>query len=476
MAKTKDNTIELSKLKLDPQNPRHEEMASQQEIMEWMATGKGNIGAKVFELAKDICEYGVNDADRLIVVADTAEPGRYLTLEGNRRITALRFLHNPSSAPGNWPAKYSNLARSAKQPIPDSVKCVIHTDRDLAYHFVELKHLGQSAGAGTVDWGPLEKTRHQIRRTGKARYTRSLALLEHIKISSLYDDDVKEACDQIDVSTLDRIISDSEMRDFLGITDGEDGRLSYVIAPEESAKAISKMILEFGKKAKKVGDVINREKREEYRQGFSKKEKPDHSKRLKEPLDFGDESVISPEPKRKKPGKKTRRQYQNPRDRKYLPFSGEVLAIDPRRFARARYIFEELKSLQIDNAPGRSQSTFENAVSVLFRSFLEMSVTAYLERNKLTCKNPQGWRDVNLQEKIKTVSEELKKEGKLDKKQCGVINRQLGQMNGPAHPNQLNNWVHNYHEKVNVASLKDVWEVYSPFLHAVWESLHEKDE
>lgn len=472
VAEPQDKTIPISKLLLDPDNPRHEEMESQREIMEWMASGKGKIGEKIYELAKDICEHGINHADRPIIVK-SEDSARYLTLEGNRRLTALRFLNNPSTAPGSWPAKYSKLISNAQATIPSSLKCVLYADREEAYHFVELKHLGQANGAGTVDWGPMEKARQERRRSGKSRSDRSIGLLEHIRNSDLYSEEIKSLLDSINITTLDRILSDPDMRDFLGLEDSGDGKLSYRIAPEESSKGVSKLISDFGSGKKNVRDVINQEKREEYRNEFSPSEKPDQTKKLANPEFLNGSNRKKP---KKKPDEKPKPKYEDPKKRRFLPLRGQSLSIDGKRFNRARLIYDELKNLQIDIRSGeRNSYTYPNAVSVLFRSFLEMSVEAYLEETEMPCPNPNAsWSEMNLLTKIKKVMQDLFDNHNFKKKVLGNIERKINNSNGPAHTNQLNNYVHNYHETVQPSALKEAWEVYFPLLEAIWEVLHKE--
>ena len=472
MTRAKDLTIKLSQLQLDPENPRHEPLSSQAEILEWMASSSGDIGNKIYTLARDICEHGVNPADRMIVVQSPSDRSMYITLEGNRRLTALKFLNNPASAPDTWQSKYAKLAREAEATIPKEIDCVVYPNKESAYHFVELKHLGQNKGAGTVDWGAKEKVRHESRTGKKTRSSRSINLLEHIASSDAYSEEVKSAAENVNITTLDRLLSNKDFRAFMGVEDDADGGLSYRTVPSEARKAISKVILDFGNKIKKVGDVIDKNKIIDYRNSFAGKDKPDHSKRLETPLKVSSKraaDLLKKKPTAKKP------RLVDQKKRKYLPYTGQTMTIDGSTFPRPRHIFDELKTLQIDHPSGKSQSHI-NAAAVLFRSFLEMSTVAYLEAMNITPNNPAGWQEVKLVEKVRVAAKDLVKNGCLDKRKEGNIARALSGKDGAAHTNQLNNYVHNPYETVDERKLKTAWEVYSPLLESVWASIYEKQK
>lgn len=188
MSNYQEDTIPLTRLDLDPDNSRYTwDLESQREIIEWMTSGAANhIGDKVFALAKDITQYGLNPLERVMVTPDENNKKKYIVLEGNRRVTALKLLNNPDTAPTQWKRKYSQLISSSGYKPPKKVSCVIIKDVEVAFHFMEVKHLGESGGVGIVPWGTEEKARHQKRQNKKSREHKSLSLLDHVRESSLY--------------------------------------------------------------------------------------------------------------------------------------------------------------------------------------------------------------------------------------------------------------------------------------------------
>src|SRR5438105_15852518 len=83
--------IEASKLRFDLKNPRLPITPdSQREAYGQMADAQGG---KLLALAKDIALYGLNPAQRFMVIPD--DDTHFIVLDANRRLTAIRALENP---------------------------------------------------------------------------------------------------------------------------------------------------------------------------------------------------------------------------------------------------------------------------------------------------------------------------------------------------------------------------------------------
>lgn len=240
MANYRDKVIQLSKLKLDTSNPRHPEFESQREIIEWMTSGIGRIGEKLVVLAKDIAAFGLNPADKVMVVADKKEKGQFTVLEGNRRLTALKFLNNPDLAPTRqWQKRFSRLRPSKFIPIR-RIACTVFDDVEVAFHFIELRHLGESGGAGVVPWEAEQKARHDQRLHRRSRHHKALAILDLIRNADRIDGEIKGfAGEGFPITTLDRILSDKEFRDFLGLSLNSDGDICFRIEPSGMGSNLS---------------------------------------------------------------------------------------------------------------------------------------------------------------------------------------------------------------------------------------------
>ncbi len=468
MVKYDDERILLSKLKLDPANPRHPEFESQREIIEWMTSGSGRIGEKLVVLAKDIARFGLNPADRVMVVRDDKEKGQFNVIEGNRRLTAVKLLNDPDVAPTKqWKKRFSRIKPSDYSPIR-RIRCTVFDDEEIAFHFVELRHLGESGGAGIVPWEAEQKARHDQRLQRRSRHHKALAVLDLIRDNDKIDAETKSfAGEGFPITTLDRVLSDREFRDFLGLQLNSDGEICFRIEPCEAIKPISKVIKDFGSGKKNVRHVINKQKRDHYKNSFKGKAISDHSKVLAEPVRVVEaDSLLAGKARKGKVGKK---RYGDPRDRKHVVIPGTNLPIDPKHFNRAKRVFEELKSLQIRDKHGKPR--FPNGGILLLRLFIEMSVDSYIQQHKLKHPSPTEWKQISLTERTKAVLRDLQANGKLVRQEVTVINKVLSDVNKVSNPNSLNDLAHNPNQIPHPNDLYDVWDTYTKFLLALWQNI-----
>lgn len=468
MADHRDERILLSNLKLDLTNPRHPEFESQREIIEWMTSGIGRIGEKLVVLAKDIAGFGLNPADRVMVVADDAEKGQFTVLEGNRRLTALKLLNNPDLAPTKqWQKRFSRLRSSNYSQIKE-ILCTVFDDAEKAFHFIELRHLGESGGAGIVSWEAEQKARHDQRLHRRSRHHKALAVLDLIRNADRIDAETKGlAGEGFPITTLDRILSDEEFRDFVGLSLNSDGELCFRIEPREAIKPILKIIKDFGSGEKNVRHVINKEQREQYKNDFKDEAIPDHSKVLAMPVRVFEADTFLTVKARMK-GLSGKR-YGDPRDRRHVVIPGTNLPIDPKRFNRARRVFEELKRVEIRDRHGKPQ--FTNAGILLLRLFIEMSIDIYIQQHRLNHPSPTGWQNISLTEKAKAVLHDLKAKNGLHPQELKAINKALSDVNKVSNPNSLNDFAHNPNQIPTPHDLYDIWDTYTKFLFGLWQNI-----
>lgn len=467
-----DQQLSLSKLKLDPTNPRHPEFESQREIIEWMTSGIGKIGEKLVVLAKDISEFGLNPADRVIVTADEKEKGQFVVLEGNRRLTALKLLNNPDMAPTlEWKHRFSKF-RPRNYSSINSIPCVVFDDLEKAFHFIELRHQGESGGAGIVGWGSEQKARHNQRLHRRPRHHKALAVLDFIRDSDGISSELKDlASSGFPITTLDRILSDREFRNFLGLDLNSDGDICFTIEPNEAMKPIKKVIHDFGSGTKKVGSVINKEERDKYKNEFKKGEMADLTKVLTRSVRVieADLGLTAKSQERSSGG----RSYPDPRNRRYVIISGTNFPINPARSNRAKRVFEELKRVEIKDRQGKPR--FPNAGILLLRLFLEISVDTYIKECNLQHSAPAGWRNISLTERTKAVLRDLESRSVLDPQEVRMIKKVLGDTYKVSNPNSLNDLAHNPNQITNPNDLIDVWDTYTRFLLSSWQTIKETE-
>ncbi|MFZ5993499.1 MAG: hypothetical protein ACOYU4_00715 [Thermodesulfobacteriota bacterium] len=467
MAHFQEQEIQLSRINLDSGNPRHRYLESQREIIEWMTSGNGRIGEKLLNLAKDIVEYGLNPAERIMVIEDENNNGQYIAIEGNRRVTALKLLNNPDTAPTKeWASKFAKIAANRYTPIK-KVFCILFDDPSYAYHFIELKHMGESGGAGIVSWDAEQKARHDHRSHRRSRHHKALAVLDFVRNSDTLGDETRSyAGEGFPITTLDRLLSDREFRDFIGLGLSEDGDITFTIDPSEAVKPILKIIRDFGSGDKNVRDVINKGKRDKYRNEFKGAYLPDRKKVLIDPVTV--DAAASSTSGKTRPSAVSRR-YADPRNRRFIVIPGSNLPIDAQKHNRARRVFEELRRVPLRDRDAKPQ--YPNAGILLLRLFIEMSVDTFIHTRKLTHPSPTGWKDISLTERTRAVLADLQKLNVLDVQEAKVISKALGDKNKIANPNSLNDFAHNPHQLPNPNDLIDVWDIYTKFLLRLWENI-----
>jgi hypothetical protein len=82
--------VPISSIGLDPLNPRLEPQEGQRQAIRAMVENQGD---KIVNLAEDINKLGISDAERFMVMIPTDKKLPYISLDGNRRLVALKLLH-----------------------------------------------------------------------------------------------------------------------------------------------------------------------------------------------------------------------------------------------------------------------------------------------------------------------------------------------------------------------------------------------
>ena len=99
------------------------------------------------------------------VVIREFKKDRYVVLEGNRRLTALKALENPEFLDGVVPkgvlTEVRHLSKKYHDAPLDSIQCLVVKGQDEARHWIELRHTGENEGAGIVRWGSDDAARYR---------------------------------------------------------------------------------------------------------------------------------------------------------------------------------------------------------------------------------------------------------------------------------------------------------------------------
>lgn len=234
--------ISVANLQVNHENPRFEAVHSETSAIQMMMN---EAGKSVLELAKDIAQHGMNPSKSLMVVE--TERGKFVPAEGNRRVAALKLLHDPTLVKDKkMSEKFTELKKDYGTQIPDSVECVIFPDKASAFRWVNLEHTGRNKGVGVLNWNNTQRSRFIAQYAGK-KLARSVQLFD-------FADENKIKHENVDATTLDRLLATPFVREQIGI-EFPDGVIDLAKSKAEVVKNVRKVFGEMSKKGFTVGQV-----------------------------------------------------------------------------------------------------------------------------------------------------------------------------------------------------------------------------
>lgn len=86
-------SLKIDSLDLDTENPRITLATDQRDAMQKIISEQK---VKLVNLAESIAVRGFSPMDRFLVLRSSTRPGKFIVLEGNRRVLCAKLLKNPS--------------------------------------------------------------------------------------------------------------------------------------------------------------------------------------------------------------------------------------------------------------------------------------------------------------------------------------------------------------------------------------------
>jgi hypothetical protein len=421
-------------LLIDEVNPRlSEPNVGQREAQRALAR---ELQRKVQILAKDIVEYGLNPLELPVVTANG--DGRYVVLEGNRRLGALKALENPDTlADAVSPGILKEIRKLSKRyndaPI-DFVPCLVVTDRDEITHWLELKHTGEMEGAGIVRWGPDESSRFKSR-TGKLD-----PHFQALDFLSKRGDLTPEARRNVKATTFQRLIDTPEVRNRLGIE--LVNKKLYLLADEAR---VAKALMHVVEHLPPVTQLHSKAQRLKYADDLPSRITVKSTLATGKGIALSD-AVPGPTQKRKSVSRVKHRRE------KLIPYDCVLNVTD----LRVKEIEGELRGLKVEK--------YTNSVSVLLRVFIELSADCYITRVPLATSL-----DASLGKKLGDVAHDLVSKQKLTPQQAKPVNKAVSADSLLAPSVRLmHEYVHNPNVFPIPGDLFAQWNSLQPFLTAIW--------
>lgn len=197
--------VEVDRIFLDQANPRHKPYQSQDEVIDYLCQHES-----ILSLARDIAKNGLNPIEQFALLPDDDaedDASTYIVAEGNRRICALKLLHDPDLAP----AKLRNGFRQAAEGWPGigPVPCVLFDDRPAVDLWLTRIHDGEQGGIGRRKWSADQSARH----SGSDKDKLALKLLDYAERKGLLSAEERKGT----LTTVTRYVSKAPVQAGLGI-------------------------------------------------------------------------------------------------------------------------------------------------------------------------------------------------------------------------------------------------------------------
>ena len=457
-------TIKLTSLFVNTENYRFEPLTSQKEAIDKMVEDQGD---KLYSLVDDIVINGLSPVD-LIIVTPNEDNNKYTVLEGNRRITSLKLLNNPTLVDDKYVSlrkKFQKLQKENPNAISElkNITCAVFENPTEADVWIKRKHSGELNGIGTVTWNAQQKQRFEEKTEGKSSIP--LQIITLLKSQENVSDTIKDSLSKLNITNLQRLMSDPYVREQLGLGIN-NGTLVSKVEVSEVVKGLVKVVTDILNPEFKVSEIYNREKRKQYIDNFDTSQKPDLSNEASEQWSVQDivnnkgRILINSEHREiKKTNKK------KPGNRAGLVPKTLILHINNPKINK---IFEELKQVQVKTCP--------NASSVLLRVFLELSVDVYLERYDLVKNNAitACSSNENLNAKVCKVLNHMSQLGTMSNDLSKGIRAEINEKNSVLSIESLNAYVHNEFFYPKADNLITGWDNIEIFFIQLWKSINKE--
>jgi hypothetical protein len=453
--------FKVGQLKLDQDNYRLGSFKSQPETIAAMLA---HPKAKLLGIAKDIVEMGLSPGDPIWVMPDPKEAGKYIVLEGNRRITTLRILETPALAShttdaADWRDLHKKyLARGA---ITD-VMALVFPDRKTAKPWIKRRHMYVGSGVGVEGWVPDAKAR-AMRDEGEAA-PRFLAVQELLRDETPEWEAIEESL-KSRWTTVDRVLNSKSLPKLLGVhIDATEGEITFENGNEQAGKSLLRDVLgTMAKPGFKFAHIENKGDRENFLKRFT-------SSSVKAPAGQPGSGGTKVKAKTASTGSGSTRAKRDTLDRLTLaPKSGPHML--PVTGPRLNPMYAECRKIKVENN--------ENAAALLLRVFIELSSEALLRNKrvpipqKLKEKGKKDWGDfgISLAVKVNCVADILDT-SKKDKRFQQVRLATEPNANSYYSVATLHGYFHNVDLLPDAKDLKRAWNAWERYLFEVHSTLN----
>jgi hypothetical protein len=442
-------SLKVGNLLLDLENPRISKASGQREALQKIIEDQD---VKLVTLAESIVQDGLNPMDRLLVIKSKEESDKFIVIEGNRRLAAIKLLNNSAVLTGlevrpPVQKRLESLANEFDLKNVEPIDCFEVAERADGAMWIQQRHTGENEGRGIVDWSGVARARFR----GRDPALQALDLV--VLHGGLSEEEKGKVEDLFPISTLDRLLSTPAVRAKIGV-EIDDEKLKTSLPPDEVMKPLRRIVLDLANQTVNVTQLKKKEQQVEYVSKLNK-DLPNLSKKSGKPkaVDTLEEDDFKPAqtPPKPKPKPTTPvRKTLIPKDCRLKVTNSKIAEIS-----------KELRALTLIDYP--------HSISVLFRVFLETSVDHYLTSAGVSLfeKTSGGNKDKKLRKKVEDAIKNMVANG-VPKRNLDGVSKGINDKNSPLFVDILHNYVHNRFFSPTERDLKVAWDNAQPFFERIW--------
>ncbi len=419
--------IPLESLIINRANDRHGELENETSAIAWLFN---NFEQHMRNLAKDIVETGQIFETPLVF----PEGDKFIVFDGNRRTTCLKLLDKPKRAPTIELQEFFTEQRSKwKGDFPSTIHCQVETDRDRIDDILLRRHTGTQGGIGQTTWDDRMKSNF-INRTGMGGpFNVADEVEKRLSAAGMLPRK------KIPRSNMNRLFSADAFRNRVGFSVNK-GKFEFTHDEPMVLRALRRIADDLANKHVVLGDIWDIDGKRAY---LDKLEIEKILPTAAHALATKPTESLNPNPAVLIRGA-TR--IPRPQRRTNLIPNVQFSIAWAGRIQRHRAIWEELQfHLNLDDHP--------NAISVLFRVLLELSVANYIDQTRLST---VGVND-SLAKRVLRVAEDLHKNSKIDQKYFELISK-FPQADALLSADTLNRYVHSPNFAPSPDHLTALWD------------------
>jgi hypothetical protein len=401
---------------------------------------------------------------------DEEDENDYIVLDGNRRLSALKILSNPSVLDGTGVS--DSIKKSLKRAANgfnstdiEPIRCALFDNRVDAKLWISRRHAGEDEGRGRITWGTLEKQR--FAGDGSTLHVIDF-IVRNADSSSEELENIKRLLKR-NSTTLTRLLESSPGRRHLGITvsrENDDSIPSTSCEPKWVLGVLMKVIEDIKNETINTR-TLNKEVDIENYLNSLPKELQQSGRSSRQPRPFREIDLISSRSRgaTSAPTKSSATTTQASVKSKLLPKARSTLAPKKNPFnhpdsEKARQLLKEAGTLVVQS--------YRISAAFLLRAFVEFAVDKYLDDNGLPKADTKSRRELSLTQKADNAANHIEQNNKATKKQLSGFRKLISGNGSPISIDGLNAFVHQDYHVPAADALMAGWDASVPVFVATF--------